>query len=513
MQIHELNEFSGNPGPGTWYIVDSGTDTAKVNGGLLAYKTDVDVLEAQVADVITNNNGYKIETLWTGSAYTGDTTLSLSKAITNYDYLDFYAFISGIVQIYTVDATTGNLFVKGLNLTDDDSGKSVSMYEMKCIIDTQAVEIEFNHEWKWSGSSSASASKVSNPTACRLEKIVGRKCVVNQSDTEVLDIRVGADGTTYDSAGNAVRTQVSTLSGEIGNLGNLETTEKSNLVAAINEVKESGGGSGTGLTEGIKAALLQIAEKVAYIDEDGQDYYDALYSALYPPADLVSISAVYTQSGTVWTTDTLDSLKSDLVVTGLYDDQSTQVITTYTLSGTLEAGTSTITVSYGGKTTTFNVTVTAGTYPMTITATDAGVGFGSADNTKNTTTPPYVANANANRIHCIGDNALGFPVDPSKTYKISITSQLGTEYIGVMAFNETAEGLIENVESVPNTNKNDTGWQIIGANNNTYTYTPPATINNSPTSLMWINFKKDSGGFSAWSDITDSVFPITIEEI
>jgi len=75
-------------------------------------------------------------------------------------------------------------------------------------------------------------------------------------------------------------------------------------------------------------------------------------------ATLLSISAVYTQSGTVYDSDTLDSLKSDLVVTGTYDDSRTLPITDYVLSGTLAEGTSTIVVSYGGKTTTFNVTVT-----------------------------------------------------------------------------------------------------------------------------------------------------------
>ena len=118
-----------------------------------------------------------------------------------------------------------------------------------------------------------------------------------------------------------------------------------------------GGGSGSGLTEDIKAAMLQIAQKVAYVDAQGQTYYDALYDALYPPADLVSISAVYTQSGTVYDTDTLDSLKADLVVTAHMSDQTTRTVTEYTLSGTLTVGTSTVTVTYGGKTTTFNVTV------------------------------------------------------------------------------------------------------------------------------------------------------------
>ena len=128
--------------------------------------------------------------------------------------------------------------------------------------------------------------------------------------------------------------------------------EISDLKSAV-EALETGGG----LTADVKSALLGCFENVAWIGDDGQDYYDALD----PHAGLVSISAVYTQSGTVYDTDTLSSLKSDLVVTALYDDTTTETVSTYTLSGTLTVGISTITVSYGGKTTTFTVTVTDGT--------------------------------------------------------------------------------------------------------------------------------------------------------
>lgn len=119
-----------------------------------------------------------------------------------------------------------------------------------------------------------------------------------------------------------------------------------------------------------KAALLQLAQKVAYIDDQGQTYYQDLYDALYPPKELVSISAVFTQGQTVvYDTDSLDNLKSMLVVTGTYDDQSTETIpsTGYTLSGTLTPGTSTITVTCDGKTTTFTVQVThqPGVYAVT----------------------------------------------------------------------------------------------------------------------------------------------------
>lgn len=137
------------------------------------------------------------------------------------------------------------------------------------------------------------------------------------------------------------------------------TPSQEQIDAAVEEYIEDHPGVISGLSEAAKVALLQIAQKVAYVDEDGQDYYDALYDAFYPPAELVGITAVYTQSGTVYDTDSLDDLKSDLVVTALYSDSTSAVITSgYTLSGTLTAGTSTITVAYGGQTATFNVTVT-----------------------------------------------------------------------------------------------------------------------------------------------------------
>lgn len=117
--------------------------------------------------------------------------------------------------------------------------------------------------------------------------------------------------------------------------------------------------AGAGLTDEVKQALLTIAQKVAYIDEHGQTYYDALYNALYPPAELVAISAVFAQGGnTVYDTDSLDSLKPYLTVTGVYDDGTSKTVTNYTLSGTLAEGSSTITVTASGKTAAFTVSVT-----------------------------------------------------------------------------------------------------------------------------------------------------------
>lgn len=78
-----------------------------------------------------------------------------------------------------------------------------------------------------------------------------------------------------------------------------------------------------------------------------------------PTATLSGISSVFTQGSTIiYPSTSLDALKTMLVVTALYNDSSSVIINGYTLSGVLAVGTSTITVTYEGKETTFNVIVT-----------------------------------------------------------------------------------------------------------------------------------------------------------
>lgn len=150
--------------------------------------------------------------------------------------------------------------------------------------------------------------------------------------------------------------EINDIKADLGDLANLETEDKSSLVEAINEAAQSG------LSDDAKSALLACFEHVAWIDDNGQDYYDDLEAALNPRV-LSSISAVFTQGQhVVYTGDSLDSLKQYLVVIAHYADQTTATVLGYTLSGTLTVGTSIITVTYEDKTTTFNVTVTASPY-------------------------------------------------------------------------------------------------------------------------------------------------------
>lgn len=93
---------------------------------------------------------------------------------------------------------------------------------------------------------------------------------------------------------------------------------------------------------------------------------DIVITAVAAQAEVASISAVFNQGGNVvYTIDSLDTLRQYLTVTATYSNSQTALVSAYTLSGTLTVGTSTITVSYGGKTATFTVTVTEYVAPST----------------------------------------------------------------------------------------------------------------------------------------------------
>lgn len=150
----------------------------------------------------------------------------------------------------------------------------------------------------------------------------------------------------------------------------------SQLSEEIADLQQNGTGTGTGLTDEAKTALLNCFKNVAWTVSNGQDYYNALETALNASGSsgddsgsgdsgdsgdtgetevtLSSISAAYT-GGDVAVGTALTSL-TGITVTATYSDGSTANVTDYTLSGTIAEGSNTITVSYGGKTTTFTVT-------------------------------------------------------------------------------------------------------------------------------------------------------------
>lgn len=216
-------------------------------------------------------------------------------------------------------------------------------------------------------------------------------------------------------------TEAKLATGLATKVGKIETTE-----ADVAELKSAV------LTDDAKLALLACFQKVAWIDEQGQTYYNTLHDSLFPTA--VSISATFIPGSHVfYETDALDALRPYLLVRATMPDNSVKVVTNYTLTGAMEVGTSTITVHYQELTDVFTVTVQANpayitavfTQPQTVIYTDDAL-----DTLKSNLVVTYYANQGAQGV-----------VVPASDYTLS-----GTLVDGLNTVLVQADGLVTSVQ-------------------------------------------------------------------
>lgn len=249
---------------------------------------------------------------------------------------------------------------------------------------------------------------------------------------------------------------------------------QSSVNAAVAQYIEDHPGSLTPLSEQVKVALLQLAQKVWYIsDTDGADVYDALQEALYART-LLSISAVFVQTSEYYENEDLDDLRNELTVTAYYDDGTSETVTAYTLSGTLTEGTSTITVTYSGQTATFSVIVSAAeTLLYTIPGNSLefkSLGFSA----------PNYGSASTTRISYMPFDLV---IEYGKTYRIVADTDVATADMSVHIYNETAYNNAQNNQNITNSNvsytwKGTVDWQFTAGN-----------INSKPAKCIRLSFR------------------------
>lgn len=180
---------------------------------------------------------------------------------------------------------------------------------------------------------------------------------------------------TYTDGTKSTFTVINGAKGEKGDTGESDykpevdelRTQVNGLKEDIERLKQNGTGTGTGLSKEAIDKLEEVGNYLAYITADGGAKWTKLISILRGSSSggsgegsgetektLSSISATYT-GGEVATGTALSDL-TGITVTATYSDGTTSNVTGYTLSGEILDGENTITVTYGGKTTTFTVT-------------------------------------------------------------------------------------------------------------------------------------------------------------
>lgn len=193
----------------------------------------------------------------------------------------------------------------------------------------------------------ASALAVERARINMLAKMTEESTSEDEVRRELGDVRVGFDGKEYPTAGEAVRGQVSQLSEQIegitqNNINGLSDSAKKMIITILRNAVYTNDQSAI-----ITALETALAENESGGDNDNGDAGET-------EVTLTGISTTY--SGGDVAVGTEVSALTDIVVTAVYSDGSTETVTGYTLSGEIAEGVNTITVSYCGMTTTFTVT-------------------------------------------------------------------------------------------------------------------------------------------------------------
>ena len=105
MQIHELNNFSGTLGAGSYLAIDNGTDTGKISSqGLLAStEARIDAANDQITDVKSDLNNINGSWLKTNEIDYSVLTISKNKKITGYDTSTYQPILADETGSVVVD--------------------------------------------------------------------------------------------------------------------------------------------------------------------------------------------------------------------------------------------------------------------------------------------------------------------------------------------------------------------------------------------------------------------------
>lgn len=202
-----------------------------LNSGLATQNGRIAAQNATIANVVANYNvEYGSTELWASTGETGalaaGTTVTLSEDVSHFDYIDIYSFCgnSNVLDTVPVDAklqSSQGYALRWVNLSDPDSGSYkayVRIIETRLHIIGTTLTIDHQvtyrngEEVNISGAEITQSNRSTYMGELGIMKIVGRKITAN---TEIEDVRIGADGTEYNSAGQAVRAQVQNLNNVI----------------------------------------------------------------------------------------------------------------------------------------------------------------------------------------------------------------------------------------------------------------------------------------------------------
>lgn len=187
--------------------------------------TNINNTNTRIDNMINTQQNASVTTLWTGSLNAKNQTATLSESIANFDFIDIYIGDEDTVFARKPVSSSVHFEIQTQNMSDDASVQFLRWYETGLTISGTTATIDKAIRCYWDDFSTQPVVAQAIQSGITIIRIDGVKIGHIEND-EIIDARVGANGITYSTLGDAIRGQIIDVKSDIDDIDSLLYTQR-----------------------------------------------------------------------------------------------------------------------------------------------------------------------------------------------------------------------------------------------------------------------------------------------